>query len=403
MSRWTIPLMPAQHAYPHDDARFRLAIASAGIGMAIVSLQGRFVDVNPALCRMLGRDSEELVGRLLHDFSHPDDLPLTERLCASLAAGESPSIEAEKRYLHRDGHVIEVQLTSALMRDADGAPQYLISQLRDVTAQRTAERALRDLNEHLEQRVRERTAELEEARRRMEAFAYGVSHDLRAPLRAIDGFTVQLARQAEALDEQGREQLSRIRGASVRMGGLLDSLLELARIGRAELRPARVDVSLLADWAAAELQDAHPDRRAVVRVQPGLEAVGDERLLKALLTQLLRNAWQFSASRDAVEVDVEGERRGHGLHLVVRDRGIGFDMAYAGKLFEPFQRLHGSDQGAGHGIGLTIARQIAARHRGRIHAEGVPDRGASFHVELLDLPLPADDTPAHEGRGWGAA
>ena len=131
--------------------------------------------------------------------------------------------------------------------------------------------------------------------------------------------------------------------------------------------------------------------------------MGDERLLKVLLTQLLRNAWQFSASREVVEVDVEGARNGQGLHFVVRDRGIGFDMAYAGKLFEPFQRLHGSDQGAGDGIGLTIAQQIAARHRGRIHAEAVPDQGASFHVELLDLLLPGDDTPGHDGREGRAA
>lgn len=395
-----MPPLPADH---QDDARFRLAMASAGIGMAIVSLEGRFVDVNPALCRMLGREANELVGQLVHDISHPDDLPMTERMRAALASGEQHSVEVEKRYLHRDGHVIEVQLNSALMRDADGTPQYIISQLRDVTAQRVAERALRELNDHLDQRVRERTAELEEAQRRLEAFAYGVSHDLRAPLRTIDGFAVQLSRQAQALDDQGREQLARIRTASARMGGLIDSLLELARIGRAELRPMQVDVSMLAEWAAAELQDAQPGRQAVVRVQPGLMTVGDERLLKVLLTQLLRNAWQFSATRDAVEIDVEGARDGHLLHFVVRDRGIGFDMAYAGKLFEPFQRLHGSEQGAGDGIGLTIAQQIAARHRGRIRAEAVPDAGASFHVELLDLPVPGGDTPGRERQEARAA
>lgn len=395
--------MPPQQADHQDDARFRLAMASAGIGMAIVSLEGRFVDVNPALCRMLGRDSAELVGHLVHEISHPDDLPLTERLREAFTSGERVSVDTEKRYLHRDGHVIDVQLNSALMRDTDGTPLYLISQLRDVTAQRAAERALRELNEHLDQRVRERTAELEAAQRRLQTFAYGVSHDLRAPLRAIDGFAVQLSRQAEALDEQGREQLSRIRTASARMGGLIDSLLELARIGRAELRPAQVDVSMLADWAAAELQDAQPGRQAAVRVQPGLVVVGDERLLKVLLTHLLRNAWQFSSSREAVEVEVEGARNGQGLHFVVRDHGIGFDMAYAGKLFEPFQRLHGSEQGAGDGIGLTIAQQIAARHRGRIHADAVAGSGASFHVELLDLPLPDDDTPGHETREARAA
>lgn len=395
--------MRPQQADDQDDARFRLAMTSAGIGMAIVSLEGRFLDVNPALCRMLGREPAELLGHLIHEISHPDDLPLTEQLRQQLASGALPSVNVEKRYLDSAGQPIDVQLNSALMRGADGTPQYFISQFRDVTTQRAAERQLQDLNDHLEQRVRERTAELVAAQRRMEAFAYGISHDLRAPLRTIDGFAMQLSRQAEALDDQGREQLSRIRTATARMGGLIDSLLELARIGRAELRPMQVDVSMLAEWAAAELQDAQPGRPAVVRVQPGLEAVGDERLLKVLLTQLLRNAWQFSAPRDAVEVDVEGERNEQGLHFVVRDRGIGFDMAYAGKLFEPFQRLHGSEQGAGDGIGLTIAQQIAARHRGRIHAEALPDAGASFHVELLDLPLPGRDTPGHDTREARAA
>ncbi|HWS77343.1 MAG TPA: PAS domain S-box protein [Thermomonas sp.] len=388
--------MPPHLVDDQDDARFRLAMASAGIGMAIVSLEGRFLDVNPALCRMLGRDSGELLGHLVHDISHPDDLPLTERLRQQLASGEIPSVDVEKRYTHRDGHVVEVQLNAALMRDADGAPQYVISQFRDVTAQRAAERALQAANDHLEQRVQERTAELEAAHRRLEAFAYGVSHDLRAPLRTIDGFAAQLARQAgEALDAQAHEQLARIRMASARMGTLIDSLLELARIGRAVLKPAPVDVSLLAEWVAAEMQDLHPARPALVHVQPGLEVVGDERLLKGLLTQLLRNAWQFSASRERVDVEVEGARNGHGLQFVVRDRGIGFDMAYAGKLFEPFQRLHGSEQGSGDGIGLTIAQQIAARHHGGIRAEARPDAGASFHVELRDLQVPGDNGDTH--------
>lgn len=386
--------MPPHQADEHDDARFRLAMASAGIGMAIVSLEGRFIDVNPALCRMLGRDGTELVGRLVHDVSHPDDVPLTERLLAALATGAQPSVDSEKRYLHRDGHAIDVQLNSALMRDGQGNPLYFISQLRDVSDQRAAERALRELNDHLEQRVRERTAELETAQRRLEAFAYGISHDLRAPLRTIDGFATQLARQAgDALDAQSLEHLERIRAASTRMGGLIESLLELARIGRAELRPSLVDVSLLAEWVAAELQDAQPGRRARVRVQPGLEAYADERQLKVLLTQLLRNAWQFSASREAVDVEVEGGRDAQGLNLVIRDQGIGFDMAYAGKLFEPFQRLHGSEQGAGHGIGLSIAQQVAARHRGSIHGEAVPGAGASFRVQLRDLPLPGGGQP----------
>ena len=378
--------MPPHQAADDNDTRFRLAMASAGIGMAIVSLEGRFVDVNPALCAMLGRSADELLGQLVHQISHPDDLPLTERLRVELGSGARAAVDVEKRYLHRDGHTVDVHLNAALMRDEDGAPLYFISQFRDITAQREAEQALRELNQTLEQRVRERTAELEAANRRLEAFAYGVSHDLRAPLRAIDGFASQLERQAgTALDAQARGHVARIQQATVRMGALIDSLLELARISRAELKPARVDVSLLAEWVAAELQDAEPARPAQLRVQPGLEAIADERLLKAMLTQLLRNAWRFSASRDRVEVEVAGERTAHGLRLRVRDHGIGFDMAYAGKLFEPFQRLHGSEQGAGHGIGLAIAQQVASRHGGCIRGEAEPDAGACFHVELRDV------------------
>ena len=395
--------MPPHQAADHDDTRFRLAMASAGIGMAIVSLDGKWVDVNPALRRMFGYAAAELVGNRVHDLSHPDDLPLTRQLFERLHRGEVDALDAEKRYLRRDGGNIDVLFNTALMRGADGAPHCFISQFRDVTEQRAAERALHELNDTLEQRVRARTAELQAANRRLEAFAHGVSHDLRAPLRSIDGFAAQLERQtAAALDASGREHLARIRNASARMGELIDSLLELARIDGADLRPATVDVSLLVEWTAAELQDAQPHRPASVRVQPGLEAVGDERLLKLLLSQLLRNAWQFSAAGERVEIEVEGVRDARGLRFVVRDRGIGFDMAYVGKLFEPFQRLHGSEQGAGNGIGLAIAWQVAARHGGTIRAEAQPGQGASFHVTLRDLPLPHGAAPATAATEVGA-
>lgn len=368
-----------------DDARFRLAMASAGIGMAIVSTEGRWIEVNPALCRLLGHEANELIGQPLHAVSHPDDLPLTQRVMERLLGGAEDVVEVEKRYLRADDEIIEVVVNSALMRDADGHADYLISQIRDVTAQRRTERALQDLNASLEQRVQARTQELQVANHRLESFVHGVSHDLRAPLRAIDGFAAQLARSTGGqLDETARDQLQRIRAASTRMAGLIDSLLELARINRAVLQPTRVDVSLLADWTLAELQDAEPQRSADVQVQPGLEVVGDERLLKMLLDQLLANAWRFSAGRAQAWIRVEGERKGDTLHVSIRDRGIGFDMAYSSKLFEPFQRLHGSDEGAGHGIGLTIAQQVAVRHGGSLSAEAEPDHGACFHVELLD-------------------
>ena len=361
-------------------------MASASIGMAIVSTEGRWIEVNPALCKMLGYQARELIGREVNAVSHPDDLPLTERVLERLLGGAEDAVEFEKRYICADGRTIELVVNSALMRDESGHAEYLISQIRDVTAQRHAERNLQDLNASLEQRVQNRTLELEAANQRLEAFVHGVSHDLRAPLRAIDGFAVQLERScAGQLDATAQEQLKRIRAASLRMGSLIDGLLELSRINRTALRPSMVDASLLAEWTLAELQDADPQRSVDVQVQPGLEVTGDERLLKMMLEQLLSNAWQFSANRPQVWIRVEGARKGDRLLMSILDRGIGFDMAYSAKLFEPFQRLHSSDEGAGNGIGLTIAQQVAMRHGGRVTAQAEPDRGACFQVELVDL------------------
>ena len=232
-------------------------------------------------------------------------------------------------------------------------------------------------------------ARLDAADKRMQALLHGISHDLRAPLRAIDGFATRLSRQLQpGADVAAIETLARITATNTRMCVLVDGLLELARAGSVELRPMPVDVSLLADWCAAELQDADPGREAVIEVQQGLEVIGDERLLKTLLAQLLRNAWRFSATRPRVQIDVSGTRDGNGLALVVRDHGIGFEMTYAEKMLEPFQRLHGSDDGAGDGIGLAIADTIVSRHGGHIRAESVPGEGATFHVRLQDLPMP---------------
>lgn len=216
-----------------------------------------------------------------------------------------------------------------------------------------------------------------------EQLAHGIAHDLRAPLRAIDGFAAMLARHAgETLDATGHDYLQRIRDAAQRMGALVDALQTYSRAGRVPLREAPVDLSLLAEWVAADLQDAAPGRAARIEVAPGLVAHGDEELLRELLRQLLDNAWKFSAPRERVEVRVEGERDGDRQRLRISDRGIGFDMQYVDKLFQPFQRLHGADQQAGAGLGLAIAQCIARRHGGGIRAESALGEGSVFHVEL---------------------
>lgn len=220
-------------------------------------------------------------------------------------------------------------------------------------------------------------------RRHERALAQGLSHDLRAPLRAIDGFAGLLAQQP-GLDDAGRAHVQRIREAGARIGRLLDAMQELLAASQAPLRPRQVDMSMLADWAGAELQDLEPQRAAEIEVQPGLSVVGDEHYLKRLLALLLDNAWKFSAPDAAVVIEVEGEREGDLLRLRIRDHGIGFDPRYGDKLFQPFQRLHVAEQGAGNGLGLAIAQTIAERHGGRIHAQSEPGAGSVFHVELRD-------------------
>lgn len=214
-----------------------------------------------------------------------------------------------------------------------------------------------------------------------EAMAYGISHDLRAPLRTIDAYSSMLEREAgAALDDSGRDRLARIRAAVARMVSLLESLLEYSRVERVELARAPVDLGLFADLALAELQEVDAARRVSATIAPGLVAIGDERMLRSLMTHLVRNAWNFSG--DEVELDVRGTREGDVMRVSVRDAGSGFDPRYAERIFEPFQRMHLPEQGAGHGLGLAIAARIAERHGGRLHAESTPGSGSIFHVEL---------------------
>ena len=247
----------------------------------------------------------------------------------------------------------------------------------------------------LQARLARREAELADLRREFEQFAYGVSHDLRAPLRAIDSFGALLRRElGDDLPGAAREHLDRVLGASDRLGNLLEGLLDLSRAGRNPLRVQPVDLSLLADWAVAELQEADPGREAQVEIQPGLAVNGDEALLRHLLQRLLHNAWKFAEPDQPVRIWLAGEQAGDRWHLRLRDAGRGFDMRYAEKLFAPFQRLHGPDEGAGQGMGLAIARRIVERHGGRISAESAPGEGTTFHVELPERPAAATEDSA---------
>lgn len=257
---------------------------------------------------------------------------------------------------------------------------------RDVTERRKAQVRIRRMNEELEQRVKERTAQLEAANKEMEAFSYSVSHDLRAPLRSIDGFSRVLTEDyQDRLDESGKHYLARIRLGALRMGHLIDDLLKLSRTSRAELKAADLDLSRLCARVAGDLADLNPEREVQVAIQPGMRVRADHALMQVVLENLLGNSWKFTSKAGVPRIEVgeavspDGERT-----FFIRDNGAGFDMAFADKLFNAFQRLHSAADFEGTGIGLAIVQRIIQRHGGRIWAEAETGKGATFFFTLPD-------------------
>jgi signal transduction histidine kinase len=248
---------------------------------------------------------------------------------------------------------------------------------------RRTRQLLADLNADLEERVSRRTAELEASNKELEAFSYSVSHDLRSPLRAIDGFSLALLEDYwDQLDDEARDDLRRVRENASRMGELIDSLLMLSRLSRQEMRVQDVDLSALASEVAAELRQLEPDRSVSISVQPGVHGKGDPTLLRNALGNLLGNAWKFTSEHDSATIAFGAEEVDGKQAYFVRDDGAGFDMAYANKLFGAFQRLHGQSEFPGIGIGLATTARIVHRHGGRIWAEGEPEKGATFWFTL---------------------
>lgn len=253
----------------------------------------------------------------------------------------------------------------------------------EVRERRQAEAEVRELNQTLERRVEERSAQLLAVNKELDAFAYSVSHDLRAPLRAMDGFSQALEEDyAQVVDDTGRDYLARIRKGCARMGHLIEDLLQLSRLTRREISRVDLDLSALAREVADELQAGAPDRRVTFEIQPGLRALGDPTLLRAVLDNLLGNAFKFTGPVPEARISfgekwVDGQRA-----FFVRDNGVGFDMRYVDKLFGVFQRLHDAESFEGTGIGLATVQRVILRHGGRIWAESAPGQGATFFLTL---------------------
>ena len=369
----------AEAALRASEERFRGGFENSPIGMALVDLNGRYLDVNATHARMLGVDDpHEMIGLSFEAFVHPDDVADTYASIKRLH--ETGTDHGERRYIRKDGAIVYALFGSSVVHDADGQPSVLFSQAEDITERKLAEAEVLRLNAELEQRVLQRTAELRAANRELEAFAYSLAHDLRAPIRAINGFGAALSQsRGEQLGDPGRETLDRIRRASARMGELIDAMLLLSDLTRRELAITSVDLSAVAREISEELRALDPARRVEFVIGDGLETVGDQRLVRVLMRNLLDNAWRYTSPREHARIEVM--RAGPGV-FAVRDNGVGFNMDFAELLFKPFARLHREDEFPGIGVGLTTVERIVRRHGGAVWGEGRPGEGATLYFRL---------------------
>lgn len=479
----------------------------AASGISHVSLDGRLLRVNQTFCQLVGYSADELMQLRFQDITHPDDVAADLHMLQQSIAGERNSYTLTKRYRHKRGHWVWAQLTVAIIRRADGAPDYFISVVQDLSSLKTAEQALRttqnllnqaqklahmgawqadlvawritslspdapflnfphnnysinellgfihaddrervqatwakalsgerpyeieyrvliegreywhavkaeferdskgkavralgvtldvterkrievqiqQLNATLELRIQERTRELKAAYDELESYSYAVAHDLRSPLRIINGFAMALEEESPALDASSRQHLQRIMGASAKMGQLIDGLLQLSQYARGGVQRLPVNLSAVATRMLEELAADEPHRHIVWQVDSGLAAMADPPLIEALLQNLLHNAWKYSAHAQQAHIRVYAEVRDGKRYFCVSDNGAGFDMARSTKLFQPFQRLHQPHEFSGLGIGLATARRIVQRHGGELLAESSPGQGATFRFTL---------------------
>ncbi len=340
---------------------------------------GAFVYTNNTSSRMLGYSHEELLGMHVWDID-PDFSPERWRIHKE-GARKLNNFVLETRHQTKEGRAFPVEVTSCNF-DFEGQ-ECRCSYVRDITERKRTEEEIRKLNAELEQRVKDRTAQLEAANKELEAFSYSVSHDLRAPLRAIDGFSqIVMESCAGVLNDECRDSLLRVRSAAKRMGHLIDDLLRLSHVSRAEILRRPVDLSALTQDIATQLRVSQPERVVEFVIQSGLVAKADPNLMRIVLENLLGNAWKYTGKHATARIEFGSTQKEGRTVYFVRDDGAGFDSAHAAKLFTAFQRFHQADEFEGTGIGLAIVQRIIYRHGGRTWAEAAVEKGATFFFTL---------------------
>ena len=367
-----------------SELRFCATFEQAAVGLAHFAPDGCWLRVNQKLCDIVGYSREELLTRTFQDITYPDDLEADLSYMKQVLADEIKTYSREKRCFRKDGTVVWINLTVSLLREEAGEPKYFISVVEDITERKQAEEAIRKLNEELEERVRERTSQLEAVNKELEAFSYSVSHDLKAPLRGIDGYSRLLEEDyCDQLDAEGCRFLRNIRQGAAQMHQLIEDLLIYSRMERRSLKSTSLDLPAMVQAVVDERMPEVEQSGVLLRLGvPDITVLADRDGLAIVLRNLLENALKFSRKTQPPTIEIGARSEGERAILWVRDNGIGFDMKFHDRIFEIFQRLQRAEDYPGTGIGLALVRKAMQRMGGRAWAESAPGEGATFFLEI---------------------
>jgi len=374
-------------ALKESEERLRLALQAANQGMWDLNIQTGDAIISAEYARMLGYELEELpeTNAKWRERLHPEERETVYQVYVDYIAGKRDDYRVECRQRNKTGDWKWVLSVGKIVeRDKSGNPLRMLGTHTDISDRKQAELEVIQFNQNLEQRVKERTAELATANQELEAFAYSVSHDLRAPLRGIDGFSkVLVERYGNQLDEQGKHYLDRIRAGTQHMGELIEDMLMLSRLTLAEMKRVPVNLSQIAQEIVKNLSESQPERSVQWNIAPEITVLGDAALLQIALENLLSNAWKFTSNCSQTKIEFGTTILSENTQAYfVKDNGVGFDMTYVNKLFTAFQRLHSTNEFPGTGVGLAIVQRIIHRHGGNIWAEGIINQGTTFYFTL---------------------